>query len=262
MNIKTSDGIDLHVQDWGKGRPIVLVTPWACTSQHWQYTIEDLTGRGYRCVTFDRRGHGRSELNRDYSFARLVKDVADVFEALDLREAALLGYSLGGAEAMGYLAEHAKGRVSKLVLLAAATPRVTDGIPREMVDVVRGQWREDFIKWTEETTEPFFNGDKFKVPALTKEWLKRMIIDTPLPVALAANSAMLEANLADAMRACRTPALVIHGDADMSLPVTLGRASAALLPNSKYIEIPDGPHGLPFTHRREILDHITTFLAS
>jgi non-heme chloroperoxidase len=124
--IETGDRVRLFYQDWGAGKPIVFVHAAGMTSDQWQYNVADFSASGYRCVSFDRRGHGRSDRPRHgYVFERLADDVADVIEALDLREVTLVGYSLGAIEAVGYLARHGTGRVARLVLLAPCTPFVS-----------------------------------------------------------------------------------------------------------------------------------------
>src|SRR5215469_17258271 len=102
--IDTRDGTRIHFRDWGAGRPIVFVAPWGLCSDWWDIPVISLSGGGWRCVTFDRRGHARSDDPcHGYDFDTLADDIASVLDGLDLQNAVLVGHSLGGAEVVRYL---------------------------------------------------------------------------------------------------------------------------------------------------------------
>src|ERR1043165_2664709 len=104
--VETPD-IALFVRDWGVGKPVVLLNAWSFSCDAWQYQMTPLVAQGLRCVTFDRRGHGRTgDPGRGYDFDTLADDVGRVLDALDLRDVTLVGYSMGCAEAVRYLTRH------------------------------------------------------------------------------------------------------------------------------------------------------------
>ena len=265
--IETSDGVQLFYQDWGAGPPIVFVHAWAMSSDVWQYNTVDFARSGYRCISFDRRGHGRSDRPRDgYDFPRLVDDLATVLETLDLRDVTLVGHSLGGAEVAGYLARHGTSRVARVVLLAAATPFLRQtannpqGLPGEMIGAIQAEWRRDFPRWLHEGADAFYRPDVFGIHRGILDWTLELMRATPLPVAIRCGELVTDTDLRGALKELAVPTLVIHGDADASIPVQFGRMTAALVPGSKYIEYAGAPHGLYLTHRdelhRDVLAHI------
>src|SRR5215469_11789262 len=97
--IDTRDGTRIHFRDWGVGRPIVFVAPWGLCSDWWDVPVNSFSKQGWRCVTFDRRGHGRSEDPcRGYDPDTLADDIAAVLDGVDVKDAVLVGHSVGGAE--------------------------------------------------------------------------------------------------------------------------------------------------------------------
>src|SRR5215510_164963 len=113
--IETGDGTGLFYKDWGKGKPVVFVTGWAVNSDMWEYQMTYLSGRGLRCIAYDRRGHGRSgQTDRGYDYDTLADDLAALIARLDLRGATLVGHSMGGGEIVRYLSRHGAARVSRI----------------------------------------------------------------------------------------------------------------------------------------------------
>ena len=125
-----ADGTRLHFTDWGEpgARPVLLVHGFGSSQTMWNNQVPDLVDAGLRCVTFDRRGHGRSDVpGRGYDLDTLAADIGVVARHLDLRDAVLAGHSLGGAEAVRYLAAHPDGRIAALVLSAPSAPALRQG---------------------------------------------------------------------------------------------------------------------------------------
>jgi pimeloyl-ACP methyl ester carboxylesterase len=177
------------------------------SSDKWQYSVADFNAMGNRCVSFDRRGHGRSERPRDgYVFERLVDDLAAVIEHLDLRDITLIGHSLGGAEAMGYVARHGTGRVARLVLISAATPLLLEtddnpaGIDPNAVAAVRAAWIKDFPRWVRERADAFYRPAALGVHAGIVDWTMDMM-SAPIQVALACGRIVIETEAVRAARA-------------------------------------------------------------
>jgi pimeloyl-ACP methyl ester carboxylesterase len=102
--VRAQDGTNLYVQDWGTGRPIVLLSAWTFNSSVWGEYIAALTASGNRCIALDRRGHGRSDApSGGYDAGTLADDVAAVFEQRGLEDAVLVAHSMGTVEAVRYL---------------------------------------------------------------------------------------------------------------------------------------------------------------
>ena len=255
--IRATDGASLAYTDRGSGPPVVLVHAWALHSQMWDRQAEALTQAGFRTITFDRRGHGRSaDPGRGYDIDTLADDLAAVLHQLDLKGVTLVGHSMGGAEVIHYLGRHGGSRVKQVVLLAPATPCLTQGpdnphgLPAAAFDHVRSTWVADFPKWVGDNAGPFYTP---QTSPETVAYGVRMMLECPLPVALATSRALTSADLRADCRKIAVPTLIVHGDADQSAPLDMcGRTTAALIPGAKLVVLPGAPHGLFTTHAEAV----------
>lgn len=247
--VRAADGTELAVRDWGEGPTVLFVNAWACPMRMWDAQVAALTRAGVRCVNFDRRGHGRSQdPGRGYDMDTLASDIGAVLDQLDLRDVTLVGHSMGGAESIRYLARDDRGRVRRAVLLAPAAPFLTHtadnpfGAPAEYHEQLRGQWIADFPKWLADNARPFYRPE---TSAETVAAGVRMLLETPVPVAVACNRALASTDLREDCRKVRVPVHVVHGDHDASAPLEItGKRVAALIPNARLTVIPGAPHGL------------------
>jgi pimeloyl-ACP methyl ester carboxylesterase len=259
--IRAADGASLAYSDWGEGPPVVFVSAWACPSRMWQAQVAALSQTGVRCVTFDRRGHGGSpDPGRGYDMDTLAGDLAAVLEQLDLNGVTLVGHSMGCAEIIRYLARHGGARVRQVVLLAPAAPCLTQtadnpfGLPAAAHEQIRQTWIRDFPKWVADNAPAFYTPDTS--PEMVA-YGARMILECPLPVALACNRALMSADLRGDCAKVRVPTLIVHGDADRSAPLEItGKRVAALIPGARLVVLPGAPHGLFTTHAAAVNGHI------
>ncbi len=267
--VETRDGTRIHFRDWGAGRPIVFAAPWGMCSDWWDIPVIDLSERGgWRCVTFDRRGHGRSDDScRGYDFDTLADDIAAVLDGLDLQNAVLVGHSMGGAEVVRYLTRHRSERVSHAVLIAPATPfnlKTDDnpgGKPREIIDKARESFKHDFPHIVAEAVPDFFGMPKYSVSAQTLDWWCRMLLDRcSIKVLSDLWKVMNETDFRPELRTIRTPTLILQGDIDKSASLDLNsRPTHELIASSRLIVYENAPHGLPYTHLDRMLADIVAF---
>ena len=262
--IESRDGTKLYWREWGRGGPVLFAHSWCMNSQMWDYQFATLGHRGMRCIAYDRRGHGRSDQPpAGYDYDTLADDMAIVIETLDLHDLTLVGHSMGAAEIVRYLSRHGDGRVKRIVLLAPVLPFLTrtatnpDGVPADMFEVWRAQWRDDFPKWVADNAAPFFTADTS--PALIK-WGVEMLLQTSLPVAVACNRAVAETDFRPELPRIGVPTLLIQGDKDASAPIELtGKKVAQLIPNCQFKIYEGAPHGLMFTHRARLHADLVEF---
>src|SRR5215471_11838310 len=121
--VETNDGQRLFCRDVGSGRPVVLIHGWTLSSEIWQGQIDALAAQGLRAVAYDRRGHGQSSRPESgYDYERLAADLATVIDKLDLKDATLVGHSMGSGEVVRYLSRHGDRRIARVVLVAPTTP--------------------------------------------------------------------------------------------------------------------------------------------
>src|SRR5262249_8858985 len=142
--IKTKDGAEIYYKDWGEGPVVTFSHGWPLNADAWDGQMLFLAQKGYRCVAHDRRGHGRSsQASSNNDMNGYADDLAAVIEALNLKNATLVGHSTGGGEVARYIARHGSRRVAKAVLVAAVPPIMLksesnpEGLAMEVFDKIR-----------------------------------------------------------------------------------------------------------------------------
>lgn len=255
----TSDGTSLVYDDWGSGRPVVLVHGWSLDATMWEHQVAALTAARLRCITYDRRGHGRSQApGYGYDADTLADDLAGLLDALDLRDAVLVGHSMGGGEIVRHLSRHGSARVDAVALVSSLTPYAlaTDdnplGVPADLLEQQLAALTRDRAGWFAAGADAFFAVDgagSWVSPAMIERTV-RMCLGTSLPVQLACARTMFTTDYRADVAAVDVPVLVVHGDADAStvLPLT-GEPTAALLRSGQLRVYSGASHGLYATHQ-------------
>ena len=251
--------VQLFYSDWGAGRPVVLMHGWVLDQRMWDQQVTSLVGHGLRCITYDRRGHGRSDIpGGGYDYDTLAGDLAAILNALDLTDVLLVAHSMAAGEAVRYVAgagQRMQQRVTGLVLIGGTTPFLTasssnpGGIPAEVFRESNLALLHDRPAWFRAGTPAYF-GEAGRVN-LTPQMQAGldMCLKAPLPVVQACTATMVSSDLREDVCRVTVPTLVIHGDADASAPLAVtGRPTASLLPNAELLVYPGGPHGLYVTH--------------
>jgi pimeloyl-ACP methyl ester carboxylesterase len=251
--IQASDGTSLAIRDWGKGKPLVFLSAWCCSSDMWSYQMTPLSQRGFRRIAYDRRGHGRSSAPGDgYDLDTLANDLATVLSSLDLHGVTLVGHSSASGEIVRYLTAHGGSRIDRLLFSAPGWPYPTksadnpDGLPAEALELFRQKIiLRDFPKWLDEGKQSFFVAE---TSLAMQDWFKGMMLTTSMQAAIGFNRAISAADLRPEMARINLPTLVVHGDKDASNPIGCGRAVAQLIPGARLSIYPGAPHGLFITH--------------
>ena len=191
--------MELFHREWGSGRPVLFVHAWALSSAMWTYQIADLGDRGFRCIAFDRRGHGRSDVpSGGYDLDTLADDLAEVIAQLDLRDVALVGMSMGANEILHSIGRRGGDRVSRIALLGPTTPFVLQtadnafGAPQAYFEQNFAAWASDFPKWIEDNRLPFFTPE---TSPQMMEWVAGMMREVPIPVVIATGRALISTDL-------------------------------------------------------------------
>jgi pimeloyl-ACP methyl ester carboxylesterase len=261
--VSTDDGTRLFYRDWGTGHAILFLASAYVSSDVWNYTLPFFVDNGFRCIAYDRRGHGRSdEPGTGYDLDSLADDVEAVVEHLGLREFAVVGHSLGGAEAVRFIARHRDRTATRLVLLAPTapsmlrTPQNPDGIPADALAAARAAWLADFPQWVAENTRAFFASATSE--ALMR-WGAALMTQTQLNVLLRIAETTSRSDVTSDLRQLELPTLLLHGDADASVPIAFGERAAALIPDSTFRPVANAGHGLFITHAAEVNQEILQF---
>ena len=267
--IEAPDGTSLFYQDWGEGSPVVFVAPAWLNSGWWDYQTPYLIGQGLRCITYDRRGHGRSEMPcHGYEFDTLAGDLDALIRQLDLRGVTLVGHSMGCAEAVRYLSRHGADRVARLVLIATITPFILKtednplGIERSELEKARMNVRRDRPRVIADAAPGFFGAPKIHVSEEIMQWWDRTLDDQcPISIFLELHRAFTETDFRPDLPKITVPTLLIHGDADTSSKIELTSRRTVQLIRGSQLKVYEGAaHGLPVTHMDQLNADILAFM--
>lgn len=271
--VSAKDGTRLYYRDVGSGPPVVFLNVAMLDSRMWHYQVDALAEQGLRCVTYDRRGGGQSDRpSEGYDYDTLADDLAALLDQLELREVTLVGYAVGGGEAVRYLTRHGAHRVAKLVLAAAATPllfRTADspeGVVLEECEPLFTALRADLPTFLNELTVPFFGGPTAtpQNPGASDElrsWVARLARDAAPDAAEALYRMLLSEDFRAELPLIDLPTLVVHGDADVGSPFALcGPPTAALVPGSSLVVYEGAAHGLFATHAERFNGDLLDFV--
>jgi non-heme chloroperoxidase len=229
-----------------------------------------LVQNGFRVVAHDRRGHGRSsQASSGNDMNGYADDLAAVIEALDLKDATLVGHSTGGGEVARYIGRHGTSRVAKAVLIAAVPPLMLktaanpEGLPMEVFDGLRSGVAKDRSQFYKDLAGPFYGanrpGAKVSQGVLDQFWLWSM--QSGLLNAYESIKAFSETDFTEDLKKFDIPTLVIHGEDDQIVPVKDSAVkSARLIKGAKVKYYPGAPHGLTATHQDQVNADLLEFL--
>ena len=270
--IKAKDGTEIYYKDWGEGPVVTFSHGWPLCSDAWDGQMLFLAQNGFRVVAHDRRGHGRSsQASSGNDMDGYAADLAAVIEALDLREATLVGHSTGGGEVARYIGRYGTKRVAKAVLLAAVPPIMLksasnpEGLPMEVFDRLRSDLTKDRSQFYKDLAVLFYGANKpganVSQGILEQFWLWSM--QAGLKNAYESIKAFSETDQTDDLKRFDVPTLVLHGEDDQIVPVKdSAKKSAKLVKGAKEIYYPGAPHGLTATHQDQVNRDLLAFLRS
>ncbi|WP_431822983.1 alpha/beta fold hydrolase [Burkholderia sp. F1] len=268
--ITTKDGTQIYYKDWGSGRPVVFSHGWPLCADAWDAQMLFLLQHGYRVIAHDRRGHGRSsQPSHGNDMDTYADDLAALIDALDLREATLVGHSTGGGEVAHYIGRHGTKRVAKAVLIGAVPPQMVKsatnpgGLPMEVFDGIRKNVAENRSQFYKDLAVPFFgfNRPNAKVSQGTIDafWAQGMMGGAYGQYLCVKEFS--EVDYTEDLKKIDVPTLVLHGDDDQIVPIDdSGRLSAKIVKNAQLKVIPGGSHGMCVVNADQINSELLAFL--
>lgn len=275
VGTEKDEPVELYFEDHGAGSPVVLIHGWPLSGRSWEKQVPALVEAGFRAITYDRRGFGQSSQPwGGYDYDTLAGDLYALVEHLDLRDAALVGFSMGGGEVVRYLSTYGTERVSRAVLAAAVPPylyKSEDNPEGGLDDATIEQFREgvkgDRLAFLDDFTKMFFSpgGLKGLVTGLVSEPFRlynRDIAAFASPKGtLDCIDAFARTDFRGDLKKLRVPTLVIHGDSDSTVPFEVsGKRSHEAITGSRLALIKGGPHGLNATHAEQFNAALLDFL--
>jgi non-heme chloroperoxidase len=278
FTIPTADTapVELYYEDHGTGKPVVLIHGWPLSGRSWEKQVPALIAAGRRVITYDRRGFGQSsQPYTGYDYDTFAADLKALLDHLDLRDAALVGFSMGGGEVARYLGTYGSDRVSKAVFAGAVPPylyKAPDNPEGGLDDATIKQFEDgvksDRLAFLDNFTKNFFSAGLLnKVAPLVSEPFRLYCRDIAafaspkgtLDCIAAFGRTDFRADLAK----IKIPTLVLHGDSDGIVPLEVsGARTHKLIPGSRLVVIKGGPHGLNATHPEEFNAALVNFLTT
>jgi len=263
--------VELHYEDAGAGRPVVLIHGWPLSGRAWEMQVPALVDAGYRVITYDRRGFGESsQPEGGYEYDTFAADLDAVMSQLDLTDATLVGFSMGGGEVVRYLKNHGGDRVRSVVLAAAVPPYLyksednpDGGLDDATIEQFESGVRDDRPAFLKGFVEMFFAaGDKGDlVSQATKDDAFRIASGASPKGTLDCIAAFGRTDFRQDVAAVTVPTLVLHGDSDGIVPLQVsGQRSAESIPGAQLHVIAGGPHGVNASHTEEFNAALLAFL--
>lgn len=259
------------MKDWGQGRPVILIHGWPLNADSWEKQALGLAEAGHRVIAYDRRGFGRSGQPWDgFDYDTLADDLAAVIDGMEIQDAAIVGFSMGGGEVARYMSRHRGRNVSKAVFVSSVAPGLLksadnpDGAPESQFQDMRDGLRKDRPAFLANFFKDFFgqgtpNGG---VSDEVSHWAWGMAMQASPRATLECVTAFGTTDFKADVRQIGVPTLVIHGTGDKIVPMApSAQRMAKLVPNAKLIQYEGGPHALTATHGNRLLDDLKSFLA-
>ncbi|MDB5146292.1 MAG: chloroperoxidase [Mucilaginibacter sp.] len=269
--ITVKDGTEIFYKDWGTGQPLVFHHGWPLSADDWDAQMMFFLAQGYRVIAHDRRGHGRSsQTDTGNEMDTYAADVAELVEALDLKDAIHIGHSTGGGEVIHYAAKYGKnGRIAKAVLISAVPPVMVqsesnpDGVPIAVFDEIRENTATQRNQFYQDITFPFYGynreGAKISQGVRDNWWRQGMM--GGIKAHYDCVKAFSETDFTEDLKSVDIPVLVLHGEDDQIVPFANSAVkSVKLLKNGKLISYPGFPHGMPTTEAATINKDLLAFI--
>jgi len=275
IDVENTADIDLYYEDHGEGQPIVLIGGFPDDGHAWEKQVPALLKAGYRVITYDRRGFGRSSrATIGFDYDTLAADLNTLLEVLDVTEVVLAGFSMGTGEVGRYLGTYGPARVDKAVFVAALEPFLlrTDtnpaGLDAMVIASALAAAVKDRYAFLRQLYADVYNTDetlgiRISDDVLESSWKEACSGSAYASVAAAVITWTTDFRPdVDKIGGYDIGVLIVHGTHDRILPINAtARPLHALLPRAVYVEISGAPHGLLWTNAEDVNDKLLSFLA-
>lgn len=268
--ITTPDKTKLYVKDWGSGRPVILLHGWPLSSDSWDDQAMAIADAGYRAISYDRRGFGRSSQPwSGYDYDTLADDLAAVIEHTGAQDAVVAGFSMGGGEVARYMSRHGGKGVSGAILIASVVPYMLktsdnpEGTDKSVFDDMTQGMKADRAKFFAGFFKDFFGVGMLSQATSDEvlEWARSVAMQASLKATLECAKSFATTDFRPDMAAFKVPTLIIHGTDDKTVPIDAsGRAAAIGIANATLIEYDGAAHGLQVTHKDQLSKDMLDFI--
>ncbi len=270
-NKKAEEQVDIFYEDYGKGQPVILIHGWPLSRKTWEQQVWKIVEEGYRCISYDRRGFGISSSPwNSYDYSALASDLDALISQLELNDVIIVGFSMGGGEVVRYLTDYGSDKIAKAALISSIIPLVKQkddnsaGVPEKDLDGIIDALQTDRVGFLKDFHKGFYNYKDNKGVRVSEAQLDYdfTIASFASPRATIQSAlAWMHTDFRPELKNVDVPTLIVHGDADATVPIETSAEQAAKgISDSTYEVIKDAPHGLNITHVKELNDILIRFL--
>jgi non-heme chloroperoxidase len=268
-NTQNLQAVKLYYRDFAKGQPVIFIQVGPLNGDSWESKIAALTENGFRCIAYDRRGFGKSDVVFNaYDYDVLASDLHAIIQELQLENVILAGFSMGGGEVVRYLTKYGSAKIAKIALIASIIPLVAKkpdnpvGVPQEKLNEIMQALKTDRVGFLQDFHKNFYN------VGILKKSVSQGRLDADFIVSSQASGhatikcaeAWGGTDFRPELKNVTVPTLIVHGDADQIVPIkTAGEQAALGIDNSQYLVLEGAPHGLNVTHAEELNKVLVAF---
>jgi non-heme chloroperoxidase len=268
---ENSSPITIHYEDVGSGQPVVLIHGFPLSGRSWEKQIPPLLVAGFRVITYDRRGFGQSsQPSVGYDYDTFAADLDKLLTELDLRDAVIAGFSMGGGEVARYLGTYGSERISRAAILSGIPPfllktlETPNAVDQDVFDDIQAAIAADRFAYLTAFYKDFYNLDELRGTRISEEAVRDSwnVAASASPVATYACPPTWHTDFRADLAKLDVPTLVVHGTADRILPIeATSERTHELVADSHYVVIDGAPHGCLWTHADEVNRALLEFLA-
>jgi len=263
---------ELYYEDLGSGQPIILIHGWPLSGKSWELQIPVLLNLGYRVISYDRKGFGKSAPTLDgYDYDGLAADLHEIITQLDLKNVILFGFSMGGGEVVRYLTNYGSQNVDKVALISSIIPLVKqkddnpNGVPQEDLDGIMKNLKTDRVTFLESFHKNFYNygllSQSVSQKQLDFDW---SISSHASPIAtIKCAESWANTDFRGELGNVNVKTLIVHGDNDQIVPIeTSAQQAAKGIADNDFVTVEGAPHGLNVTHAEQLNQILAKFLTN
>lgn len=267
---ENSTDIELYYEDHGSGQAVILIHGYPLSGASWEKQVPVLLSAGYRVITYDRRGFGKSsQPTEGYNYDTFAQDLHELVTQLELNDFILVGFSMGGGEIARYFGNYGSSGVNKAVIIGGVPPFLIktddnpEGVDGSVFEGIKKAVAADRYAFFTEFFKNFYNTD-----VLSGQRVSQQVVQASWNLAASASATASLACVSTWVEDFRknldrvdVPTLVIHGDEDRIVPLTAaGERSAKLIKDARLVVIKGGPHAITWTHAEEVNSELLSFL--
>jgi pimeloyl-ACP methyl ester carboxylesterase len=268
---KTGEEIHIAYSSYGNGQPVILIHGWPLSREMWEYQLADLVNAGHRVIKYDRRGFGKSSKPwKGYDYDSLTGDLHELMVKLDLKDAILVGFSMGGGEVVRYISKYGEERIAGIVLISSVVPFFlktagnTEGVDAEVFDEIIKVIQNDRMVYLDEFGKKFFGAGFLNKPVSTPllNYYLQLGSKASQQSTIECIKSFSATDFRNDVDKISVPTLIIHGDSDKIVPFEVSsKRTAGMIPHAELVVYDGAPHGLFYTHRELLNRDLLNFIS-